>query len=218
MATHNEYFQTLLNAHNQKMTAYQQESDATTARDNLGKVFVVCGPTAVGKGTVLKEVFAQLENAWYSVSATTRAPRPGEINGVHYYFLSDAEFTELVTAGQMLEWATVHKVHRYGTPAAPVYRAMLAGKTVILEVDLEGARQIRQTMPSAPQIFIAPPSWEELSARLIGRGTENPAEQQRRLETAKVELAASDEFDYLVVNDTVANATAQILQIISDYR
>ncbi|WP_353066861.1 guanylate kinase [Arcanobacterium hippocoleae] len=179
---------------------------------------MICGPTAVGKGTVLREVFRRLPQSWYSISATTRAPRPGEANGKDYYFLNDAEFSALVAAQQMLEWATVHKIHRYGTPAAPVHDAIAHGKTVILEVDLDGARQIRHSLPQAPQIFLAPPSWEELQTRLIGRGTESQQEQQRRLATAKIELAAQNEFDYIVVNNTVANATEEILQIITQHR
>ncbi|MFC5370096.1 guanylate kinase [Arcanobacterium bovis] len=182
--------------------------------NNQGSVFVVCGPTAVGKGTVLKEVFRRGTNLWYSVSATTRPARPGEIDGRDYFFVSNEEFDALVAAGDMLEWAVVHKVHRYGTPRKPVERAMEAGKTVILEVDLDGARQIRKTMPEVKQIFIAPPSWEELKARLIGRATECAEEQARRLETAKTELDAQGEFDVVVVNDSVADATEQILHIL----
>lgn len=178
-----------------------------------GRAFVVCGPTAVGKGTVLKELMRLCPQLWYSISATTRNPRPGEIEGVHYYFVDDAEFNALVESGQMLEWATVHKVHRYGTPAQPVRDALAAGKTVILEVDLAGARQIRQSLPEALQIFVAPPSWEELEQRLLGRGTEDEAERTRRLETAKTELGAQSEFDAVVINDTVANATQQMMQI-----
>ncbi|QJC21759.1 guanylate kinase [Arcanobacterium buesumense] len=180
-----------------------------------GHAFVVCGPTAVGKGTILQEVLAQDPNLWYSVSATTRAPRPGEIDGVHYLFVSAEEFDDLVAHDGMLEWAVVHKIHRYGTPRKPVEEAMAQGKNVILELDLDGARQVRQSMPQVRQIFIAPPSWEELEARLRGRGTESEEEQERRLATARTELAAQDEFDDVIVNDTVANATAKLLQIFS---
>ncbi|SDU81085.1 guanylate kinase [Arcanobacterium phocae] len=183
--------------------------------DFHGKAFVVCGPTAVGKGTVLKEVLAKDPSLWYSVSATTRAPRPGEIDGTHYYFVTPEEFDELVTNDGMLEWAIVHKVHRYGTPRKPVEEAMARGQHVILELDLDGARQVRKAMPEAQQIFIAPPSWEELEHRLKGRGTEGAEEQERRLATARTELAAQDEFDYVIINDTVANATEALLQILS---
>ena len=208
MNTENIFFKKLLQS--------SENMQASGEINSSGKVFVICGPTAVGKGTVLKEIFQQLENAWYSISATTRAARPGEINGKDYYFLTDDEFNALVSAGKMLETATVHKLKQYGTPAVPVYEAIKAGKTVILEVDLAGARQIRKSLPTAPQIFLAPPPWEELKSRLISRGTESPQEQERRLETAKTELAAQEEFDYIVVNDTVANATAKILQIIAE--
>ncbi len=186
--------------------------------NNKKPVFVIAGPTAVGKGTVLQEVMRQRPDLWYSVSATTRASRPGEIDGQHYYFITDTEFDQLIAEHKMLEWAVVHKVHRYGTPVEPINEALAAHKSVILEVDLAGARQVRQSMPQAVQIFIAPPSWEELERRLLTRGTEDAAEQARRLETAKAELAAQDEFDYVVINDSVANATQQIVQIIDSIR
>lgn len=175
---------------------------------------MVCGPTAVGKGTVLAQVLKHKPDLWFSVSATTRDPRPGEVEGVNYYFVSPERFDELVDSGNMLEWAVVHKVNRYGTPREPVVAVLESGRDVVLEVDLDGARQIRKSLPEAIQIFIAPPSWEELVSRLVGRGTEDAEEQERRLNTARIELAAQDEFDYVVVNDTVANATEQILHII----
>ncbi|WP_407640828.1 guanylate kinase [Arcanobacterium ihumii] len=181
---------------------------------NEGSAFVVSGPTAVGKGTILKNVLSKTDKLWYSVSATTRSPRPGEVDGKDYFFVSSEEFDSLVESGGMLEWATVHRVHRYGTPRKAVEEAMAAGKKVILEVDLDGARQIRHSMPEALQIFIAPPSWEELKHRLVGRATEGKEEQERRLETAKTELAAQSEFDVVIINDSVADATAQILQIL----
>lgn len=178
------------------------------------RAYVISGPTAVGKGTVLRELFAQAPECWYSVSATTRAPRPGEVDGESYFFVSDAEFDDLVESGQMLEWALVHGIHRYGTPRQPVLDALNLGKTVVLELDLAGARQVRESMPEATQIFIAPPSWEDLLERLRGRGTESAEEQERRLQTARVELAAEPEFDHVVVNTTVAQATDELLQII----
>lgn len=179
-----------------------------------GHVFVIAGPTAVGKGTVLKDVFEKEDNLLFSVSATTRAPRPGEVDGVNYFFVSPEEFDSLVESGGMLEWAWVHKVNRYGTPRQPVEDAIARGQHVILEVDLDGARQVRKSMPEATHIFIAPPSWDALVARLRGRATESEEDQERRLETARVELAAQEEFDYVVVNDTVANATEQVLRIL----
>ncbi|MDY5584470.1 MAG: guanylate kinase [Arcanobacterium sp.] len=183
--------------------------------ENQARVFVITGPTAVGKGTIRKELFSQLPNLWFSVSATTRDQRPGEEHGKDYFFISAAEFDELVANKQMLEWAVVHKVNRYGTPRQPVLEALDSGKIAILELDLAGARQVRETMPEATQIFIAPPSWEELERRLVGRGTETAEEQARRLETAKLELAAQAEFDFVIINDTVANATNKLVQIIT---
>jgi guanylate kinase len=150
-----------------------------------------------------------------SVSATTRAPRPGERHGVNYFFVSDEEFDELVETGQMLETATVHNAHRYGTPRAPIDEALGQGKSVLLEIDLQGARSVREEMPEAVLVFLLPPTWEELVRRLIGRGTESTAEQQRRLETAKVELAAQDEFDYRVVNTEVSTAAREVVDLMS---
>lgn len=177
------------------------------------QAFVLTGPTAVGKGTVIAELRKRLPSLWFSISATTRSPRPGEVDGVNYYFVTHAEFDRLVAEGRMLEWALVHGLNKYGTPRGPVEEALAEGRTVLLEVDLAGARQIRQSMPEAYQIFLAPPSWEDLEARLRGRGTEGEEERLRRLETAKVELAAEGEFDEVVVNETVAQATEDILKI-----
>ena len=177
-------------------------------------VIVICGPTAVGKGTVLSRVLARRDDLYMSVSATTRPPRPGEIEGTSYYFVTDEQFDDLIERGDMLEWATVHQVHRYGTPRGPVEKAVADGKTVLLELDLSGARQVRESMPEAYHIFIAPPSFEDLSLRLETRGTEGIAERERRLETARVELAAAGEFDRIVINDDVARATEEILSIL----
>ncbi|WP_182048963.1 guanylate kinase [Changpingibacter yushuensis] len=175
--------------------------------------FVISGPSGVGKGTVLSYVVKDHPEIWLSVSATTRQPRPGEVHGKHYYFLTEAEFDAMVDQGQMLEWALVHGTDRYGTPRKPVADAIAAGKTAVLEVDLKGARQIRQSMPEATQIFLVPPSWEELERRLRGRGTESEEQIERRLETARQELAAQSEFDVVVKNDSVSRATAQLLHI-----
>ncbi len=176
-------------------------------------VFVIAGPSGVGKGTVLKEFLSRAPQCWLSVSATTRAPRPGEIEGVHYHFVTDEEFDELVASGQMLEWAVVHGRHRYGTPRKPVEEAIRDGRLAILEVDLEGARQIRESLPGALQIFIAPPSWEELEHRLRGRGTESSEQIERRLSTARTEMQAQSEFDVVVNNESVSRATDDLLHI-----
>jgi guanylate kinase len=174
---------------------------------------VLAGPTAVGKGTVSTHIRENYPDVLLSVSATTRPPRPGEVDGVNYYFVDDAEFDRMIAEGELLEYATVHNLSRYGTPRAPIERALEAGKSVLLEIDLQGARSVRKTMPEARLIFLLPPSWEELVRRLIGRGTESPDEQQRRLETAKVELAAQDEFDHRVVNTDVADAAREVVDL-----
>lgn len=175
---------------------------------------VLAGPTAVGKGTVCQYIRENYPNVWFSVSATTRDPRPGEVDGTHYYFVSMEEFDQMIADGQMLEYAVVHGKNKYGTPRAKVQEALDAGHPVILEIDLQGARQIRETMPDARLIFLAPPSWDELVSRLVGRGTESEQEQARRLETAKVELAAEKEFDVTVVNDSVERAAKEIAELI----
>ena len=167
---------------------------------------------------MIAELRKEMPDLWFSISATTRAPRPGEVDGVNYFFVTHEEFDRLVAEGQMLEWAVVHGLNKYGTPRGPVDEALAQGRTVLLEVDLAGARQIRESMPEAAQIFLAPPSWEELEARRRGRGTESAEEQRRRLETAKVELAAEGEFDEVVVNITVAQATEDILKIMAEGR
>ena len=176
-------------------------------------VTVLAGPTAVGKGTVSSFIRENYPEVWLSVSATTRAPRPGEIDGVHYQFVSPDEFRRMIDAGEMLEYAIVHGQNTYGTPRASVDAAVAQGKHVLLEIDLQGARQIRETLPEARFVFLAPPSWDELVSRLVGRGTESEEEQARRLETAKKELAAESEFDHSIVNDEVERAAAELVRI-----
>ncbi|EWS82841.1 guanylate kinase [Brachybacterium phenoliresistens] len=173
-------------------------------------VTVLAGPTAVGKGTVSAAIRRRYPQIHLSVSATTRAPRPGEIDGVHYHFVSDEEFTRLVEAGEMLEWAVVHGRNKYGTPRSAVMDAVASGRPVLLEIDLAGARQVRATLPEARFVFLAPPDWETLVSRLVGRGTEDAEERERRLATARVELAAESEFDVTVVNDEVDRATDEL--------
>lgn len=177
------------------------------------RLVVLAGPTAVGKGTVSTYIRENYPDVLLSVSATTRKPRPGEVDGVNYYFVDDAEFDRMIEAGELLEYATVHNAYRYGTPRAPIEKALAEGRSVLLEIDLQGARQVRRSMPEARLIFLLPPTWEELVRRLIGRGTEDQAEQQRRLETAKIELAAQDEFDYRVVNHDVATAAREVVDL-----
>lgn len=180
------------------------------------RLFVLAGPTAVGKGTVAAVVREQHPEIFLSVSATTRAPRPGEVDGVHYRFVDDATFDRLVADGQMLEWAVVHGTHRYGTPRGPVDEALAAGRPAMLEIDLQGARQVRETMPEAVFVFLKPPSWEELVRRLVGRGTETEAERERRLQTARDELAAESEFDVTIVNREVHDAVAELVALMVD--
>ncbi|MEL4318508.1 guanylate kinase [Leifsonia sp. YIM 134122] len=184
---------------------------AQTGRHN--RLVVLAGPTAVGKGTVAGHIRTHYPDVLLSVSATTRAPRPGETEGVSYYFVDDAEFDRLIEAGELLEWATVHNAHRYGTPRGPVEEALDSGRSVLLEIDIQGARKVRRAMPEASLVFLLPPSWEELVRRLIGRATEDGPEQQRRLETAKVELAAIDEFDFEVVNTDVSTAAQEVVDL-----
>lgn len=177
------------------------------------RLTVLAGPTAVGKGTVSAYIREHFPEVRLSVSATTRPPRPGELDGVHYYFVSDAEFDQMIERGELLEWATVHNSYRYGTPRTPVEAALAAGHRVLLEIDLQGARSVRQAMPEALLVFLLPPSWEELVRRLTGRGTESAEEQARRLETARIELAAQNEFDARVVNADVETAAREVVDL-----
>lgn len=182
-------------------------------RGGRSRLVVLAGPTAVGKGTVAAHIKEHHPEIHLSVSATTRAPRPGEVEGEHYYFVDEAEFDRLIADGELLEWATVHNAHRYGTPRGPIERALEAGRTALLEIDLQGARQVREADPSATLVFLLPPSWDELVQRLVGRGTEGPEERARRLRTAKGELAAQSEFDYRVVNADVASAAREVVEL-----
>ncbi|MDR7254439.1 guanylate kinase [Nocardioides sp. BE266] len=177
------------------------------------RLIVLAGPTAVGKGTVAAAVRETHPEVWISVSATTRAPRPGEENGVHYWFVSDEEFDHMVERGDLLEWAVVHKAARYGTPRGPVELALASGHPAMLEIDLQGARQVRETMPEALFVFLKPPSWDELVRRLVGRGTEDEAERERRLATAREELAAESEFDVTIVNHEVHAAADELVAL-----
>ena len=192
----------------QRLENYLSKRAAGQAR---AKITVLSGPTAVGKGTVVKHLLKNCDEVHLSISATTRDPRPGEEHGKDYYFVTDAEFDAMIERDEMLEWALVHGKHRYGTPRGPLTEAVAAGKLVLLEIDLQGAREVKKSEPEAQLVFLLPPSWEELERRLIGRGTESAAEQQRRLETAKTELAAAAEFDEQIVNDEIERAAAALL-------
>ena len=168
----------------------------------------------MGKGTIVEFIKNNYPNVHVSVSATTRAPRPGEIDGQSYYFVTKDEFSKMVSAHQLLEYAEVHGGNLYGTPRLPVEEALAKGKPVILEIDIQGARQIKNNLPDARTIFIAPPSWEDLAIRLAARGTETDQERKTRLETAKLELAAQDECDFVVINDEIPRCAAEVVDLL----
>jgi len=198
------------------VTATAQPSPSPSGDGDAGpapRVTVLAGPTAVGKGTVSADVRSRYPEVAISVSATTRRPRPGEVDGVHYHFVSDETFDRMIAAGELLEWALVHNQQRSGTPRSAVDAALATGSAVLLEIDIQGARQVRTSYPQARFVFLAPPSWEELVARLVGRGTEDDAERERRLATARVELAAEPEFDRTIVNHDVRQAADDLVSL-----
>jgi guanylate kinase len=179
----------------------------------VAKVFVITGPSGVGKGTLIRALFDRIPELGLSVSATTRPPRPGEQHGRHYHFLDREEFDRRVAAGDFVESAE-YSGNRYGTLRSELERHVEDGMPVVLEIELQGARQVREKMPEAVQVFIAPPSRETLRTRLIGRGTDTPEEVQRRLETADAELAAQPEFQHVVVNDRLEDAVDALVAIV----
>jgi guanylate kinase len=189
------------------------DAPSPSTAERRSRLVVLAGRTAVGKGPVAAEVRRNHPDVWISVSATTRAPRPGEENGVHYWFVSDEEFDRMIDEDDLLEWAVVHQAARYGTPRQPVNLALASGRPAMLEIDLQGARQVRETMPDALFVFLEPPSWEELVRRLVGRGTEGEAERERRLATARDELAAQPEFDASIVNREVHAAAEELVAL-----
>ncbi|KFF97415.1 guanylate kinase [Streptomyces europaeiscabiei] len=176
------------------------------------RLTVLSGPSGVGKSTVVAHMRKAHPEVWLSVSATTRKPRPGERDGVHYFFVTDEEMDKLIANGELLEWAEFAG-NRYGTPRAAVLERLERGEPVLLEIDLQGARQVRETMSDAQLVFLAPPSWEELVRRLTGRGTEPPEVIERRLEAAKIELAAEPEFDVTLVNTSVEDVARELLAL-----
>ena len=184
-----------------------------------GRLIVLCGPAGVGKGTVLGRVREQHPQIWLSVSATTRKPRPGEVDGVNYFFMTEQEFLAKEDAGEFLETADVFGLAHYGTPVKPVVEHLEQNIAVILEIDIQGARSVKQRAGElgldVMTVFIAPPSFEELERRLVGRGTETPEQQAKRLETAKIELAAEPEFDKVIVNNVVDDAANELWNLIA---
>ncbi|WP_419993405.1 guanylate kinase [Streptomyces boninensis] len=176
------------------------------------RLTVLSGPSGVGKSTVVAHMRKVHPEVWLSVSATTRHPRPGEKHGVQYFFVSDEEFDKLVANGDLLEWAEFSG-NRYGTPRKAVQERLENGEPVLLEIDLQGARLVRQSMPDAQLVFLAPPSWDELVRRLTGRGTEPPEVIERRLEAAKTELAGESEFDSTLVNTSVEDVARELLAL-----
>lgn len=174
-----------------------------------GKTFIISGPSGVGKSTVLHKLFEGRDDLYFSISATTRSPRDGEEDGVHYHFISVQRFQELIEAEALLEYAE-YVGNFYGTPKKFVDRAMNEGKDVILDIEVQGAMQVKAKRPETVRIFIAPPSWEELERRLTGRGTDSPEKVQKRLIRAKTELQSADSYDYFVINDSVENAVREL--------
>jgi guanylate kinase len=179
----------------------------------VAKVFVITGPSGVGKGTLIRSLVQQVPELEVAVSATTRPPRPGEVDGVDYHFLSEAEFEERLAAGEFVEHAT-YSGHRYGTLRSELEGRVNAGVPVVLEIEIQGARQVRESMPEAVQVFIAPPSLDALKARLVGRGTNSPRDMDARLRTARDELAAREEFVHVVVNDRLEQAVGELVAIV----
>jgi guanylate kinase len=191
------------------------EHGARPEPTGAGRVVVLSGPSGVGKSAVVGCLRDHIPNLHFSVSATTRAPRPGEVDGVDYHFVSSARFQQLIDDGDLLEWAEIHGgLQRSGTLAEPIRTATAGGLPVLIEVDLAGARAVKKAMPEALTVFLAPPSWADLEARLTGRGTETPEAISRRLATARIELAAQDDFDRVVVNSQLESACAELVSLL----
>ncbi|MFL6119363.1 guanylate kinase [Actinophytocola sp.] len=189
----------------------------TSDANRRGRLVVLAGPSGVGKSSVVHELRRLYPDLWFSVSATTREQRPGEQDGVDYRFVTADEFDRMIKDDELLEWAEIHRgIHRSGTPRTPIEERLAAGLPALVEVDLQGARNLRAAMPEAFLVFLSPPSWEALVERLVGRGTEAPEVVARRLRTAREELAAQSEFDAVVVNTDLTSAAQDLLKLILD--
>ena len=188
-----------------------------SGEQHTARILVLSGPSAVGKSTVVRCLRERVPQLYFSVSATTRAPRPGEVDGVDYHFVTQESFQRLIDEGALLEWADIHGgLHRSGTPAQPVRDAARDGRPVLIEVDLAGAKAIKRAMPEAFTVFLAPPSWAALEARLTARGTENADAIRRRLATAREELAAQGHFDAVVINRELESACAELIALLGE--
>jgi guanylate kinase len=188
--------------------------DAT--RPGSARLTVLSGPSGVGKDSVIELIRARAPWVWLSVSVTTRQMRPYEVDGVHYFFVDRAEFERMIAAGELLEWAEFAG-NLYGTPRAAVNSRLASAQPVLLKIDLQGARQVRRAMPGARLVFLAPPSWEELERRLIGRGTDDPDTVQQRLDHARDEMAAQPDFDVTIVNRFVEQAAGDLLTLLGSH-
>lgn len=176
---------------------------------------MLVGPSAVGKSSVVGKLRSEVPDLFFSVSATTRDPRPGEVDGRDYHFVGDRGFDRLIADGALLEWAEIHGgLQRSGTPSQPVYEALEAGRPVLVEVDLAGAASVKAALPEAVTVFLSPPSWDELERRLRGRGTESAEKIERRLETARAEMATRDAYDAVVVNDDLDRAVSELVSLL----
>ena len=181
-----------------------------------GNLFIISGPSGAGKGTLVEAVSTRVADMWVSVSVTTRTPRPGESEGEHYHFVSDSEFDEMVGGGRLLEWAEVHG-NRYGTPRDAVAEKVVAGKQVVLEIDPQGAFQVKSTRPDSILVFILPPSFDELQRRLLGRGSETEAQMETRMETARRELELVGQYDHVVLNEDLSRAADELVAIVNSH-